>query len=184
QGNSYRAPYRYEETTWADDMEWGAAELFRATREDRYLVDGRRYAQIAGSESWMGRKQARHYQLYPFMNAGHFRMCDLVGAGFQRVRAAYYREGIDACARAGEANPYRVGVPFIWCSNNLLVALVTQCYFYERMTGDARYRGFAARNRDWLLGRNPWGYTMFTEVGRVFPKDVHLQTTKLTGRRV
>ena len=32
QGNSYKAPYRYEETTWADDMEWGAAELFRATR--------------------------------------------------------------------------------------------------------------------------------------------------------
>ena len=52
------------------------------------------------------------------------------------------------------------------------------------MTGDARYRGFAARNRDWLLGRNPWGTTMFTEIGRVFPKDVHLQTTKLTGRSV
>ena len=32
QGNSYKAPYRYEETTWADDMEWGAAELYRATR--------------------------------------------------------------------------------------------------------------------------------------------------------
>ena len=39
-------------------------------------------------------------------------------------------------------------------------------------------------NRDWLLGRNPWGCTMFTEIGAVFPKDVHLQTTKLTGRRV
>ncbi len=75
-------------------------------------------------------------------------------------------------------------MPFIWCSNNLVVALVTQCDLYERMTGDARYRGFAARNRDWLLGRNPWGYSMFTEVGGVFPKDVHLQTTKLTGRRV
>src|SRR5262249_33247013 len=28
QGNSYKEPYRYEESTWADDMEWGAAELF------------------------------------------------------------------------------------------------------------------------------------------------------------
>jgi endoglucanase len=86
--------------------------------------------------------------------------------------------------RAGDDNPYRVGVPFIWCSNNLVVALVTQCHFYERMTRDTRFRGFAARNRDWLLGRNPWGYTLFTEIGSVFPKDVHLQTTKLTGRRV
>ena len=61
---------------------------------------------------------------------------------------------------------------------------MTQCCFYERMTGDTRFRGLAARNRDWLLGRNPWGTTMFTEIGSVFPKDVHLQTTKLTGRRV
>ena len=33
QGNSYGAPYRYGEDTWADDMEWGAAELFAATGE-------------------------------------------------------------------------------------------------------------------------------------------------------
>jgi hypothetical protein len=184
QGNSYSAPYRYEETTWADDMEWGAAELFRATGDRRYLDEARRYAQLAANDTWMGRDQARHYHYYPFQNAGHFRLHDLVDPDFQKVLAGYYREGIERCVRAGEANPYRVGVPFIWCSNNLVVALVTQCHLYERMTGDARYRGFAARNRDWLLGRNPWGYTMFTEVGSVFPKDVHLQTTKLTGRSV
>jgi endoglucanase len=184
QGNSYRAPYRYEETTWADDMEWGAAELFRATGERRYLDEAQHYAQLAAADTWMGQEQVKHYQYYPFMNIGHFRLFDLVDADFQKVLAGYYRDGIDRCVRAGAANPYRVGVPFIWCSNNLLVALVTQCHFYERMTGDARYRGFAARNRDWLLGRNPWGYTMFTEVGSVFPKDVHLQTTKLTGRTV
>ena len=47
QGNSYSAPYRYEETTWADDMEWGAAELFRATGERRYLDEAKRYAKLA-----------------------------------------------------------------------------------------------------------------------------------------
>jgi hypothetical protein len=184
QGNSYLAPYRYEETTWSDDMEWGAAELFRATRERRYLDEAKHYAQLASDETWMGKEQVKHYQFYPFMNVGHFRLHDLVDADFRKLLAGYYRAGIERCVRAGEANPYRVGVPFIWCSNNLVVALVTQCNFYERMTGDARYRGFAARNRDWLLGRNPWGYTMFTQVGGVFPKDVHLQTTKLTGRSV
>jgi hypothetical protein len=184
QGNSYLAPYRYEETTWADDMEWGAAELFRVTRERRYLDEAKHYAQLAGDDTWMGKEQVKHYQYYPFMNVGHFRLYDLVDAEFQKNLAGYYRAGIERCVRAGETNPYRVGVPFIWCSNNLLVALVTQCDFYERMSGDARFRGFAARNRDWLLGRNPWGYTMFTEVGAVFPKDVHLQTTKLTGHSV
>ena len=185
QGNSYRAPYRYEESTWADDMEWGAAELYRATGEPRFIEDAKRYARLAGStDSWMGRDHARHYYYYPFMNAGHFRLYELVEADFQNELAGYYREGIEHCLQAGASNPYRVGVPFIWCSNNLVVALVTQCAFYERMTGDRRYREFAARNRDWLLGRNPWGYTMFTGIGQVHPTDVHLQTTKLTGRSV
>ncbi len=185
QGNSYKAPYRYEESTWADDMEWGAAELHRATGEPHYLEDASRYARLAGSQdSWMGRDQARHYAYYPFINVGHFRLHDLVDAEFQRELAGYYREGIDRCLTAAQSNPYRVGAPFIWCSNNLVVALVTQCAFYERMTGDRGYREFEARNRDWLLGRNPWGYTMFTNVGQVYPTDVHLQTTKLTGRSV
>jgi hypothetical protein len=184
QGNSYGAPYRYEETTWADDMEWGAAELFRATGEARYLAEAKHYAPLAGNDTWMGKEQTKHYQYYPFMNVGHFRLYSLVDAAFQKTLAGYYREGIDQCVAAAKRNPYRIGVPFIWCSNNLVVALVTQCHLYERMSGDRQYHEFAARHADWLLGSNPWGYAMFTQVGSVFPKDVHLQTTKLTGRQV
>ena len=75
-------------------MEWGGAELFRATGERHYLDEARHYAQIAASESWMGREQAKHYQFYPFMNVGHFRLYDLVDAAFQRDLAGYYRDGI------------------------------------------------------------------------------------------
>lgn len=60
-------------------------------------------------------------------------------------------DGRTAYGPLGERNPYRIGVPFIWCSDNLAVALATQCLLYERMTGDDSYRDFAARQRDWLL---------------------------------
>jgi len=184
QGNSYKAPYRYEETTWADDMEWGAAELFRATHEKKFLEDAKRYAKLAADEGWTGKEQTGHYQFYPFINLGHFRLCDLVDRDFKKLLAGYYRDGIERCVRAGEKNPYRVGVPFIWCSNNLVAALVTQCLLYERMTGDTRYREFCAKQRDWLLGRNPWGTTMFTQIGSVYPRDVHLMTVQLLKRPV
>ena len=184
QGNSYGSPYRYAETTWTDDMEWGAAEMFRATGEKSFLADAKRYATLAADESWMGKEQTGHYQYYPFMNAGHFRLYDLVDAEFKKSLAGYYRAGIERCVAAGEKNPYRIGVPFIWCSDNLVAALVTQCAFYERMTGDQSFQSFAARQRDWLLGRNPWGTTMFTEIGSVYPRDVHLMTIQLTHRTV
>jgi endoglucanase len=186
QGNSYSSPYRYEETTWADDMEWGAAELYRATREPKYMADAKRYARIAANDTWMGKEQTKHYQYYPFMNLGHFRLYDLVEPSFQKSLAGYYKEGVERCVRAGQGNPYRVGVPFIWCSNNLIVALATQALLYQRMTGDTRYAQFTAKQCDWLLGRNPWGFSMFTMVpkGGTFPSYVHLFTTAILKRQV
>jgi len=186
QGNSYGAPYRYAETTWADDMEWGAAELFSATRAVRYLRDAKRYALLAGSESWMGRQEAGHYQFYPFMNIGHFRLYDLVEPRTKKQLSGFYRDGIERTIKQGETNPYRIGVPFIWCSNNLTVALATQSALYERMTGDHRYREFTTKQVDWLLGRNPWGVSMFTGIpaNGTYPHDVHLFTNALLKRMV
>jgi hypothetical protein len=186
QGDSFGAPYRYEETTWADDMEWGAAELFRATREQQFLSDAIRYAQIAADESWMGKEQTKHYQYYPFMNVGHFRLYDLVSGQMRKQLATWYRNGLERSVRAGQTNPYSIGVPFIWCSNNLLVALATQAILYERMTGDHQYHEFASRQIDWLLGRNPWGFSMFTDIPAqgTFPRDVHLMTNAVLKRPV
>ncbi|MEX0611368.1 MAG: glycoside hydrolase family 9 protein [Pirellulales bacterium] len=176
QGNSYGAPYRYAETTWTDDMEWGAAELFRATGDRQYLDDAIRYAQLAATEGWFGQEKIGHYQYYPFMNVGHFRLYERIDKPLQEKLAGYYRDEIEHCIKRSAGNPFRVGMPFIWCSNNLNVALATQCELYERMTGDTRYRSFAANHRDWLVGRNPWGFSMFTEIpaGGRHPTDVHL----------
>jgi endoglucanase len=172
QGNSFSSAYRYNEATWADDMEWGAAELYRATGEAAFLADARRYAAAIGSTSWMGRDTARHYEFYPFMNAGHFRLQGATAAGF-------YRTGLDATVAVGARNPWQIGVPFIWCSNNLVVALATQGAMYERMTGSRTYRRFTARQRDWLFGTNPWGTSMFTGLGAVAPTDVHVPAIQI-----
>ena len=52
-------------------------------------------ATLAADESWMGKEQTGHYQYYPFMNVGHFRLYDLVDDDFKKVLASYYRSGID-----------------------------------------------------------------------------------------
>jgi endoglucanase len=186
QGNSYGAPYRYEETTWADDMEWGAAELFRATGEKQFLSDAIRYARRAADESWMGKEQTKHYQYYPFINVGHYRLYDLVDGQTRKQLAAYYRSGLDQAVRVAQTNPYGIGVPFIWCSNNLVVALAIQAILYQRMTGDRRYHDLAEKQIDWLWGRNPWGFSMFTGIPAegTFPRDVHLMTNAILKRPV
>jgi hypothetical protein len=54
------------------------------------------------------------------------------------------------------------------------------------MTGDLRYTDFMGNQRDWLLGRNPWGVSMFTMIPEhgAYPKDVHLMTNSILKRQV
>lgn len=186
QGNSYGSPYRYTESTWADDMQWGAAELFKATGDKSYREDAVKYAEMIGATSWMPHEKVGHYEFYPFVNVGHFALYPHVDSDTQEKLAGYYREGIEACVKRGAQNPFNVGVPFVWCSNNLTTALVTQILLYERMTGDTQYHEFMLAQRDWLLGRNPWGTTMFTGIPRngEYPEDVHTSIWHLTKKMV
>jgi len=176
EGTPCRAPYRYHEITWGDDMEWGAVELYRVTHDESYLQDAKRFAVKAGTVSWFGVDTARHYEYYPFMNLGHYRLYPLVEKAMADSLADFYRTELEKVRQRALANPYTIGHPFIWCSNNLAAALITQALLYERMTGDDRYQTLAMATRDWLLGRNPWGASQFVcipESGGVTPLYPH-----------
>ena len=193
QGNSFGAPYRYNEDTWADDMEYAAAELYKATKRKEFLEDAKRYASIAGTTSWMefessemGEQMSRHYQMYPFTNVGHFALYPLADKRTKAELARYYRSGIERIVARAKSNPFGVGVPFLWCSNNLVVAFITQVHLYERMTGDLQYHDSMIAHRDWLFGRNPWGTSMFENIpaGGEYPEDTHLPTVQLLKKPV
>lgn len=94
----------------------------------------------------------------------------------------YYREGLErVVARAGSG--FRIGVPFIWCSNNLMVSFATQAYLYRQMTGDERFRRYEQAAIDWLFGANPWGVSMvigYPVAGR-WPRDPHSVVARQLG---
>ena len=187
QGNSFGAPYRYSEDTWTDDMEWGAAELFKATGDPNYLKDAEKYALLANTQtSWMSEDTAIHYRFYPFVNVGHFALYEVASPEVKKQLAGFYKTGIEQCLERSRGNPFRVGVPFIWCSNNLVSALITQVILYEKMTGDQQFHPFMAAQRDWLFGTNSWGTSMFTMIprGGEYPLDVHTSVWMKTKREV
>jgi len=183
QGNSFGAPYRYNENTWADDMEWGAAELFKLTQEDHYLKDAIHYAYLIKDDGWMARDTMMHYELYPFMNMGHYALYPIAPELIRQQLAAWYRANIQKVLTRSTTNNYQIGVPFLWCSSNLITNFVTQVLLYEKMTGDQQFHSLMLLHRDWLLGRNPWGTSMFTGIpeGGETPLDVHIPPRALQG---
>ncbi|MDQ3082455.1 MAG: glycoside hydrolase family 9 protein [Gemmatimonadota bacterium] len=178
-----RAAYFYEEDNWVDDMELAAAELYALTGREQYMRDALEYAAREPVTPWMGADTARHYQWFPWHNNGHYEIARR-SSPLDRVRrpsgadsvamAGYYRRGLQAVVdRAG--NGFRVGIPFIWCSNNLMASFATQALLYRQMTGDDRFLEYETAALDWLLGVNPWGTSMIIGFpnGGVWAKKPH-----------
>jgi endoglucanase len=172
-----RAPYYYGESTYHDDLEWAATELFVATKDDKFRQEALSYARQAGANPWMGRDRHGHYEFFPYVNLAHWRLWPHVSKAEQAELAAFYHDGLEKVRERAAKNPYRLGTPLVWCSTNDVVALATEAMLYERMTGDTRYRELAAEARDWIFGRNPWGVSFVIGVpehGRHANRPHHL----------
>jgi hypothetical protein len=184
------APYFYEEENWTDDMELGAAELALLTRDRNRIREADAFAEQERVTPWMGADTARHYQWYPWHNNGHYVLwrAARTDAAMRRRLASDYRTGLERVAARAQ-NGFRIGVPFIWCSNDLVASFATQAVLYRRMTGDTRFREYEQAAVDWLFGANPWGVSMVIGYprGATWAHDPHsavaakLGPDKLTG---
>jgi hypothetical protein len=170
-----RSPYFYEEENWSDDMELAAAELHALTADMRYLHQARRYANLEPVTPWMGADTAKHYEWYPWQNAGHFVLSRSGDRVARDSAIAFYRRGIERVVQRARSNGFGVGIPFIWCSNDLMTSFATQALLYRQMTGDARFRAYEQAAIDWLFGANPWGTSMVIGYpnGGTVPRDPH-----------
>ena len=179
QGAPGRAPYFYEEDNWTDDMELGAAELYALTRDRRYLLEALDYASREPVTPWFGADTARHYQWYPWHNNGHYEIWRVASGADRKIVADYYKRGLQAVVRRAD-NGFRIGIPFIWCSNNLMASFATQAYLYRRMTGDNQFREYEQSAIDWLFGTNPWGVSMVIGLPHdgTFARDPHSVVAK------
>ncbi len=177
-----RSPYFYEEDNWADDMELAAVQLYQSFKDPNFLKQAVDYGRLEPVTPWMGADSARHYQWYPFVNLGHFHLSKQTAN--QRISKEFIRNmrsGLQRVADRAEGNAFMHGIPFIWCSNNLTVAFITQCRLYHELTGDNQFLEIETAMRDWLFGVNPWGKCMivgYPDNGDT-PQDPHSAFTHL-----
>jgi endoglucanase len=170
------APYFYEEDNWVDDMELAAIELFKVTKDREYLGFAIEFGRKEPVTPWIGADTARHYQWYPFVNMGHPGIASNTDQpGLKEEFLKNMREGLQRIKTRGENNPFLAGVPFIWCSNNLVAATLTQADLYRRISGDKSFEEVEAAHRDWLFGCNPWGTSMIVGLPEKgdYPENTH-----------
>jgi endoglucanase len=95
--------------------------------------------------------------------------------GFREEFLGNMKEGLKKVKSRGDNNPFLIGIPFIWCSNNLVAATLTQASLYKKLSGDEAFGEMEAALRDWLFGCNPWGTSMIVGLpaGGDYPDNTH-----------
>jgi hypothetical protein len=172
---SSNPPGYYGETDWHDDMEWAAAELFRATGTPDYLTDAVAWADLAkdakGQLDWNACNFLAHTSLYPLADAE------------TQVRLKGYLDADLAADQAlANGNPYSLGTRYVWGSMEALTGVVAMTQLYKKRFNNGAYESLGAASRDFILGKNPWGVCFIVGLGAVYPH--HPQHNIAAGRHI
>lgn len=178
-----KSPYFYEEDTYVDDIELAAATMYNYSKEPEWRVKADYWGQLEPVTPWMELGRGRHYQYYPFLNLGHFYLAQSSDSKVAAKYRGFMRDALEHLKRRAANDPFIYGIPFLWCSNNLVSAAITHAHLYRKVTGDSSYLEMETALRDWLFGCNPWGTSMivgFPEGGD-YPMFPHSSYTVHNG---
>ncbi len=162
----------YPETTWQDDMEWGAIELYKAASEPAYLAQALRFAHLAGPAH-------TYTSVYNVHALAHGTLYDHAPAADQTRLLEYLRVDAKAICKRSEASPYGLGVPYVWGTAEAAAGAAINCLIYARISGDRSYAEIARRQRDFVLGTNPFSICCLVGAGTQFPLFPHHQVANL-----
>jgi hypothetical protein len=168
----------YPESTWTDDMAWGAAELFRATRQSQYLQQALDFAHRAGAAG----DQTSVYNTHALAHSTLYALAP--DEDRERLRR-YLRDDADL-ARLRANNVYGLATPYIWGTAEAAVGAALNCLLYAHLddVGGAErseYLDVARYNRDFVLGCNPFGLSNLIGAGTRYPHFPHHQVANLKG---
>jgi hypothetical protein len=183
----------YPESSWRDDLAWGAAELALAgqtlgdPRADTWLASGAHWAaEYLATEA--GGDTLNLYDTSAIAMADLVRAIRATGTASSGITEQALLDGIraqldGAMARAAK-DPFGVGVEYAgFDAAPHVFGLIATARLYRLLTGDDRYDAFTAQQRDWAFGANPWGVSLMIGAGTTFPRCPQHVVANLSGRQ-
>ncbi|HLV81191.1 MAG TPA: glycoside hydrolase family 9 protein, partial [Chthonomonadaceae bacterium] len=166
----------YPEQTWQDDMAWGAAALFQATGRRELLDQALEFARGSGpcgeGTSVYNTHAVAYSTLLPHVS----------GSDRDRLRD-YLRQDADTI-RAQAENPYGLGTRYGWGTSEMAAGAALTCLLYAGAATDTDtgpYTAVARRQRDFILGCNPFGLCCLIGAGTRYALYPHHQIANLKG---
>jgi endoglucanase len=173
----------YDEVEWRDDMELGAAELARATGSRHYVALGAHWADAYLRSPLNGTDTLN---LYDVGALAHLELGPLLHDPAlpvsRRALAADLGEALAHARALARHDPFGLGTPVRdGDSVQHAFGLALEAQAYDALARTRRLAAFAAAQRDWALGDNPWGLSFVVGGGSVFPQCLHSPIANLRG---
>ncbi|MBR4101246.1 MAG: glycoside hydrolase family 9 protein [Oscillospiraceae bacterium] len=168
----------YEDTSDRDERYWAAAQMYRATGDQKYLTA---LENLPGMFKKLGLDWA--------VVADYGNIALLTMDGVDKSSSAYatakqmVTSQADTFAATSANSPYGVAIDeFNWGSNMTVANSGIILDLAYDLTGDEKYRDAACAQLDYLLGKNPNATCFVTGYGTVAPQNPHHRPSMAVGK--
>lgn len=152
----------YKQNEYQSKLALASIELFKSANENIYLQNALEYGKQIQENYWWSWGDINALVFY--------RLAEYNPDYISRLKSIleFYQTNTDSNL-FGEAHSYN------WGTTHSLMGVVLSSIFYKKLTGNGNFDKIGIINRDYVLGRNPWGMSFIHNIGKYFPKRIHHQ---------
>ncbi|GBD87466.1 endoglucanase D precursor [bacterium BMS3Abin03] len=164
-------PGFYKENSYYGKLALGAIELYNATGITNYLNDAITFGDSAKTDFW--------WSWGDINSLAHYKISKV-----EPRFSAYILDNLKEFNSKKNKSLFNEAFDFKWGTTTSLMGIVLQAILYKNLAGSSNYDSLMIFERDYLLGRNPWGISFITGIGTAYPLHPHHQIAYFNNGRI
>ncbi len=152
----------YIDSKYKGKLALGALELYLTTKRPELLDEAKKLATQAGSDYWWS---------WGDVNV----LADFKLAKLDTSFEHFIKQDLERFKKTSKSHAFGEGTDYSWGTNNTLLGVALQEILWEDLTKNKSYDTLAFIQRDYMLGRNPWGISFISKIGKDYTKNFHHQ---------
>jgi hypothetical protein len=152
----------YNQNEFNSKLALGALEIFKSKDDKNYLSLALEYGKNIAENNWWSWGDFNalvFYKLAEFNNQYVEKLKNIL---------SFYKSYSDS-------NLFSLAHQYNWGTTHSIAGVVLSSILYKKLTGSEDFDNLAGLNRDFILGRNPWGKSFISGIGKNFPRKIHHQ---------
>lgn len=152
----------YLDKNYLGKMALGAIELYNSTKKSELLRDAKNFADKAGSDYWWSWGDISSLAFYKL-------------AKYDITYSNYILNNLISFNTTKNSKIFSEGAAYTWGTTNTMLGISLQAILYKKLTGSKQFDSLDVLQRNYILGRNPWGVSFVSKIGTNYTKNFHHQ---------